>query len=342
MMANVLITGGGGYIGSILTETLLEAGHTVTVLDRFFFGRDVLDGLAGHPRLSVIQDDIRWCAPELFDGIDVVMDLAALSNDPAGELDPARTMEINHRGRVRIAHLARERGVSRYLLASSCSIYGFHDGIVLDETSPPNPLTTYARANLLAEQDTLPLAGHGFVVTILRQATVYGVSPRMRFDLAINGMVLGLHKTGKIPVLRDGRQWRPFVHVRDTARAFLLAMNAPAADAAGQIFNIGADDQNVQILPLAELVVRAVGRNGAVEWYGLPDHRSYQVSFRKGRDVLGFIPEWTPERGAQEIMAALEAGHVTDGPRTMTVAWYKALLEWHDRLAGVAQRGRVL
>jgi len=196
-----------------------------------------------------VQDDIRWSPPEVLDEVDVVMDLAALSNDPVGELDPARTLEINHEGRVRMARLARDRGASRYILASSCSIYGFQNDVVLDETSPPSPLTTYARANLLAEQDTLPLARPGFAVVVLRQATVYGLSPRMRFDLAINGMVLGLHQTGRIPVLRDGTQWRPFVHVRDTARAFLLAMEAPAQEVSGQIFNIGSDDQNVQILP---------------------------------------------------------------------------------------------
>jgi nucleoside-diphosphate-sugar epimerase len=341
-MAHVLVTGGAGYIGSVLTATLLDAGHSVTVLDRFFFGREALAPVAGHPALRIIQDDIRWCAPAVLDGIDVVMDLAALSNDPSGELDPDRTLEINHRGRVRIASLARERGASRYILASSCSIYGFHQDVVLDETSPPNPLTTYARANLLAEQDTLPLNGEGFSVTVLRQATVYGLSPRMRFDLAINGMVVGLHKTGRIPVLRDGRQWRPFVHVRDTSRAFLAAMEAPAYAVGGQIINVGADVQNVQILPLAEMVARAVGREGAVEWYGAPDHRSYQVSFRKCGDLLGVTPTWTPETGAREIMDALVDGRVAETPQTLTVAWYKTLLEWHGRLAGISQHGRIL
>jgi nucleoside-diphosphate-sugar epimerase len=341
-MANVLVTGGGGYIGSILVETLLEAGHSVTVLDRFFFGREVLDRLTGHPRLRLLEDDIRWCAPECLDGVEVVLDLAALSNDPSGELDPELTLEINHRGRVRIARLARERGASRYILASSCSIYGFREDVILDETSPPNPLTTYARANLLAEQETLPMTGPRFTVTVLRQATVYGLSPRMRFDLAINGMVLGLHRTGRIPVLRDGRQWRPFVHVRDAARAFLQVMAAPAAAVGGQTFNIGSDEQNVQILPLAELVAQAAGRPAGIEWYGLPDHRSYRVSFQKCREVLGFVPRWTPGRGAREIMAALEAGRVTDGPRTMTVTWYKALLDGREAPAGLTVRGRAL
>src|SRR3989304_4933784 len=243
-MAHVLVTGGGGYIGSVLTAGLLGAAHAVTVLDRFFFGREVLDAVAPNPRLRIVQDDIRWCPPEVVNDVDVIMDLAAPPTAPAGELDPARTLEINHEGRVRMARLARDRGASRYILASSCSIYGFQDSVVLDETSPPDPLTTYARANLLAEQDTLLLTRPGFAVVVLRQATVYGLSPRMRFDLAINGMVLGLHQTGRIPVLRDGTQWRPFVHVRDTARAFLLAMEAPAQEVSGQIFNIGSGDHN--------------------------------------------------------------------------------------------------
>ncbi|MDQ7857894.1 MAG: NAD(P)-dependent oxidoreductase [Armatimonadota bacterium] len=341
-MARVLVTGGAGYIGSVLTGALLEAGHDVTVLDRFFFGREPLGTVADHPRLRLVHDDIRWCAPEVFEGIEVVLDLAALSNDPSGELDPERTMEINHRGRVRVARLARERGAARYILASSCSIYGFRDDTVLDETSPPAPLTTYARANLLAEQETLPLAGRGFTVTVLRQATVYGLSPRMRFDLAINGMVLGLYRTGRIPVLRDGRQWRPFVHVRDTVQAFLLAAAAPPEQVSGQIFNVGSDDQNVQVLPLAELVARATGREAAVEWYGQPDHRSYRVSFRKCREVLGFVPRWTPASGAREVMEALKAGHVTDDPRTRTVAWYRTLLEGGEAPEGVVMRGRVL
>jgi nucleoside-diphosphate-sugar epimerase len=164
----------------------------------------------------------------------------------------------------------------------------------------------------------------------------------MRFDLAINGMVLGLYRTGRIPVLRDGRQWRPFVHVRDAARAFLLAMAAPAGQVSGQVFNIGSDDQNLQILPLAELVARAVGGEGGVDWYGLPDHRSYRVRFRKGREVLGFLPAWTPARGAQEIMAALRSGRVTDSPQTMTVSWYKALLEGRESSSGLELYGRVL
>lgn len=324
----VLVTGGAGYIGSILTETLLRAGHSVRCLDRFFFGRDAVAHLEQEypERLELVRGDVRWVGPEVLRGVDAVMDLAALSNDPTGELDPRKTMEINFEGRVRIAHLAKEHGVRRYILASSCSIYGFQDGL-LDESSPPNPLTIYAKANLEAEKHVLPLAGSHFTVVVLRQATVYGLSPRMRFDLAINGMVLGLFKKGTIPILRDGTQWRPFVHVRDTARAFLLALDADPSVVVGEIFNVGADEQNVQIFPLAQAVAEAAGLPFQYEWYGLPDHRSYRVSFRKVRSALGFEPTYTPADGAREIYEALRTGSVNDGIRTITVQWYRHLLE---------------
>ncbi len=206
-MTHVLVTGGAGYIGSVLTQLLLEREYEVTVLDRLFFG-DTLADLRSHPRLHVIQDDIRWCPETVFRGIDAVCDLAALSNDPAGELNPEKTLEINHEGRARICQMAKKAGVRRYVLASSCSIYGFQDQVV-DETSGINPLTTYAVANRRAEESTLALGSKDFTVTAVRQATVYGASRRMRFDLAINGMTLALHKNGSVKILRDGTQWRP-------------------------------------------------------------------------------------------------------------------------------------
>jgi len=324
----VLVTGGAGYIGSVLTELLLDRGDEVVVLDRFFFG-PTLAHLESRPGLILLKDDIRWVDPALFDGIDAVLDLAALSNDPAGELDPQKTMQINFEGRARVARTARESGVARYILASSCSIYGFQDGL-LDERSAPNPLTTYAHANLEAERSALALAGDGLCVTVLRQATVYGLSPRMRFDLAINGMTLGVFQKGTIPVLRDGTQWRPMVHVRDTCRAFLTALDAQPGLVDGEIFNVGSDDQNFQILPLARRVSEAVGVPFRYEWYGDPDHRSYQVSFAKIHDTLGYKTESTPEDAAREIFSALEEGRVEPGVRTRTVEWYKNLLEWHQ------------
>lgn len=336
----VLVTGGAGYIGSVLTGTLLDRGYRVRVLDRFFFG-DTLGHLQDHEDLEVVRGDVRWIDDSIMDGVDAVFDLAAISNDPAGELDPEKTLEINHAGRAHICDLAKSAGVSNYVLASSCSIYGFQDG-VLDETATPNPLTTYAEANLAAENHCLPNASDDFVVTVLRQATVYGLSPRMRFDLAINGMTLGLYRNGSIPVLRDGTQWRPMVHVRDTSRAFIAAMEADGAVVNGQIFNVGADTQNFQILPLAEEVAAGVGVPFQHEWYGDPDHRSYRVSFAKIHDALGYEVEYTPALAAKEIVQALEKDEVRTGPLTKTVEWYRSLLEWQKILDDVTMNDVVL
>jgi len=339
---HVLVTGGAGYIGSVLTELLLERGYEVTILDRFFFGDTIAD-LRVHPKLHIVRDDVRWWADGGLQGkgIDAVCDLAALSNDPAGELDPAKTLEINHEGRARICRMAKHAGVRRYVLASSCSIYGFQDDAV-NETSPINPLTTYAVANHRAEEATLALASPGFNVTALRQATVYGLSRRMRFDLAINGMTLALFKNGSVKILRDGTQWRPMVHIRDTSRAFITVLEADPASVNGEIFNVGSDDQNLQIRPLAERLCHALGLQYVEDWYGDPDHRSYRVSFQKIRDRLGYTTRFTPEDGAKEIFRALEQGAVHDGPTTRTVDWYKSLIQWHDTLKDVVQHDVVL
>ncbi|MCZ2808638.1 MAG: SDR family oxidoreductase, partial [Candidatus Bathyarchaeota archaeon] len=185
---NVLVTGGAGYIGSVMSRILLEKGYSVTCLDRLFFGTDSIKDIAD--KITLVKDDIRFFNPEILKGVDAVFDLAALSNDPSGELEPQKTLEINHNGRVRVARLAKKYGVKKYVLASTCSVYGFQEGIITEE-SGLNPLTTYAKANMMAEKEVLPLADKTFSATVLRQATVYGFSYRMRFDLAINGMVLG-------------------------------------------------------------------------------------------------------------------------------------------------------
>jgi len=337
----VLVTGGGGYIGSVLIEMLLERGYKVKCLDRFFFGTGTLSHVAGDPNLEIIKDDIRWFDPNILRDVDAVMDLAALSNDPAGELDPSKTMEINYKGRVRVATLAKKYRAERYILASSCSVYGFQDEVV-NENSPTNPLTTYAKANVLAEQETLPFADNNFCVTALRQATVYGLSLRMRFDLAINGMVLGFYKHGKIPIMRDGTQWRPFVHIRDTSRAFIMVLEADKDLVNKEIFNVGSNEQNYQIKPLAELIADAIGLPFNFEWYGSPDKRSYKVDFSKIRDVLGFKPKYTPKEGAKEVYDALVEGKVKDDIKTRTVEWYKFLLNAQKIVKEVELRDVIL
>ncbi len=337
----VLVTGGGGYIGTVLVPRLLGEGYRVTVLDRFYFGKDKLNQVSKNPKLRLVQDDTRYFDKKILDGIDVVMDLAALSNDPSGELDPKRTMDINFRGRARVAKLAKQQGVDRYVLASSCSIYGFRDG-ELDEKSPINPLTTYAKANRKAEIAAKRLADRKFTVTMLRFATVFGLSPRMRFDLAVNGMVLGFFKNRQIPIMRDGMQWRPFIHVKDVAEAYVTVIKSPKERVGGQIFNVGSDTQNYQILPLAKEVARAIKIPFKKQWYGDPDLRSYKISFEKIRDTLGYKTRWTVADGTQEIYAALKSGKTTDSMQTKTVEWYKHLLGAKATYDSVSMNGQIL
>lgn len=332
----VLVTGAGGYIGTVLVPMLLEQGYRVKALDRFFFGRDLL---APHENLEVVVEDSRRLTPSHFEGVDAVIDLVALSNDPSGELFQDATYAINRDSRIRCAELAKAAGAKRYILPSSCSIYGFQDpGVIVDETAPTNPLTTYAKANEMAEQGVLPLADDDFCVVVLRQSTVYGLSPRMRFDLAINGMTEGAWKTGKLPLMRDGSQWRPMVHVTDTARAQIFMLTAPREKVSGQLFNVGSDANNYQLGPLAEIVAEAVPRDVAIEWYGDPDHRSYRVGFDK-IEALGWKAEKTAVDGVTEICAALEAGTTAKTTRTITLAWYKELTEWQARIRELEMYG---
>jgi len=233
-MKTVLVTGGGGYIGSVLTERLLDAGHKVRILDRFFFGRDLIGALERREGLTILRDDVRYVQGDAFDGVDVVMDLAGISNDPASDLEPRVTEEINCGGPANVAALAKAAGVPRYIFSSSCSIYGHGQADQLDEESPKAPVSLYAKTKIQAEQYLASLNDDRFAVTFLRNATVYGLSHRMRFDLVINLMTLYAYKNRRIFVLGGGRQWRPVVHVKDVARAFVAVMDAPLEKVANQ------------------------------------------------------------------------------------------------------------
>jgi len=331
---NVLVTGGAGYIGSVMSRILLEKGYNVTCLDRLFFGTDSIKDIAD--KVTLVKDDIRFFNPEILKGVDAVFDLAALSNDPSGELEPQKTLDINYKGRVRVANLAKKYGIKKYVLASTCSVYGFQEGLITEE-SGLNPLTTYAKANMMAEKQVLPLADKSFSATVLRQATVYGFSYRMRFDLAINGMVLGYYRNGKIPIMRDGKQWRPFVN------AFIKVLEAEPEVVNGQVFNVGSDEQNVQIFDLAKLVAESCNMPFNYEWYGSPDTRSYRVSFSKIKDTIHFMPQITIRKGARNVFDALKDGRLNpDDPRTITVKWYKHLLEMQQFLKDTEIDGIIL
>ncbi|MBM1155119.1 SDR family oxidoreductase, partial [archaeon] len=266
---------------------------------------------------------------------------AALSNDPAGELDPAKTYDINYLGRIRVARLSKEYGVRRYIFASTCSVYGFQEKIV-DENSDLNPLTTYAKSAVLAERDLLPLACDDFVVTILRFATAYGFSYRMRFDLVVNAMVLSLYKKGVIRVSGDGTQKRPLVHVKDIARAIIQVINADESKVNGEIFNVGSNDQNFRIIDLAHKIGDAIGVDYEIQFYGDPDRRSYMVNFTKIKKTLGYSTQYTVEMAARNIYRALQEGILKDTIKTITVKWYKYLLETYQFIKDIELNNRIL
>ena len=336
---NILVTGGGGYIGTTLVPHLVSKGYRVKVVDRFFFGHDLLPE---EKSVELIQEDVRWLTEEHFAGIDAVIDLAALSNDPSGELFQDVTWDVNHKARAAAARMAKAAGVKRYILPSSASIYGFQDPeVFIDEDHPTNPLTTYAKANEKAEEDILPLADDDYCVIVLRLSTVYGYSPRMRLDLAINGMTYGALSTGKLPLMRDGTQWRPMVHVRDVAAAMEMMLQYDSGEVNGEIFNVGSERNNYQIKPLAERVVAALPRPVEIEWYGDPDHRSYRIAFNK-IEALGYQAKYAVEDGVKEICEAIEDGRINKDAPNITLQHYKDLEHWFQVIKDMERHGGIL
>jgi nucleoside-diphosphate-sugar epimerase len=344
---HVLVAGGAGYIGSVLVPSLLEQAHRVTVVDRLYFGDTLVRARERHgERLRVVRADVRTFDRSLLTSVDAVVDLSGISNDPSCELEPELTRSVNVDGAKRLGVAAREQGVKRYVFSSSCSVYGHGEGLGLTETSARHPVSLYARAKAEVEDFLLDLgqSSRGEMdVACLRLATVFGLSPRMRFDLAINVMTKNAYVGRRITVDGGGRQWRPFVHVRDVARAFELALTSDPAKIRGQVFNVGSDTNNVQILNLAFRVRDAIPGTEVVHAPTDPDLRDYNVAFEKIARVLGFRPEKSIDDGIREVLGALREGAVDpEERRNYTLRQYVFLREAERAHSELALEGRLL
>jgi nucleoside-diphosphate-sugar epimerase len=298
----VLVTGHHGYIGSVLAPALQEAGQEVVGLDTFYYrGCDFGDRTGFEPSLALDLRDVR--AADL-EGFDAIVHLAALSNDPLGDFNPNWTYAINRDGTIALARASKEAGVRRFVFASSCSMYGAAEGdVALTEDAPLRPLTPYAESKVAAEEALTELASADFAPVSMRNATVYGLSPRLRLDIVLNNLVAWAHTTGAIRLQSDGSSWRPLVHVRDVASAALALLDAPDEVVRGEAFNIGSDLQNYRIRDLAEIVHDRLPQcQVTFEEGASADPRSYRVDFAKFESAFPECRfEWTAERGADEL-----------------------------------------
>jgi nucleoside-diphosphate-sugar epimerase len=335
-LMRVLVTGHLGYIGTVLTPMLLEEGYEVVGMDSGLFCACTF----GDKPVDVpnVQKDIRDAVIEDFEGIDAVLHLAALSNDPLGSMDRELTLDINYRGSVHVARLAKQAGVKRFVFSSSCSNYGAGGEGMKTETSEFNPIKPYGESKVYAERDIAAMVDDNFSATYLRNATAYGVSPRLRFDLVLNNLTAWAFATGKVHLKSDGAAWRPIVHIEDISRAFVSVLKANRDDVHNEAFNIGAPSENYRVREIAE-IVREVVPNSELRFAedAFKDTGSYRVSFDKAMEKLKqYRPQWTAQKGVEQCYAAYQKHGVTveefEGPKYQRLAHIRMLME--KRLIG--------
>jgi nucleoside-diphosphate-sugar epimerase len=326
----VLVTGHDGYIGSVMLDVLQAAGHEVFGLDTYYFA----DCGDGKPKtIPALRKDLRDLQTSDLRDVDAIVHLAALCNDPLGDLNPEWTYDINHSASCRLALLAKEAGVARYIYASSCSMYGKTDDNMITEDAALQPLTPYAVSKVRTEEDVSKMADADFSPVFMRNATAYGWSPRLRADVVLNNLICWAHTTGKVRIMSDGSPWRPIVHIEDISRAVAAALVAPRESIHNQAINVGVNDENYQVRDLAEIVRETVpGCEVEYAANGGPDPRSYRVSFDKLTRLLpDFSPAWDARRGAKELYDGVRRIGLTledfQGRRFTRLPQFKHLLD---------------
>ncbi len=338
MNKSVLITGAGGYIGTLLVPLLLKKNFKVVALDRFYFGKNYFNKIKSK-NLKILQKDIRQVTKKDFKNIDCVIDLAALSNDPSCELDINLTKKINYLGRINCAKIAKKSGVKKYIFSSTCSVYGDTKSEVLSEKSKTDPISEYAKASLKVEQELLEdLCDSKFIVSIVRNGTLFGLSPRMRYDLVVNLMTLSIFEEKRIYVTGGGEQFRPLIHVKDVCLFFLRMLEK---NFNGEIFNLAI--QNIKIIDLAYQIKNHF-KNLDIDIIRTrddQDKRNYNVDIKKIKKVSKFKPSFTIEKGVKEIFDNLMIGKSKRTEKTSTLGWYKYLIESQKTLDDVLINGKL-
>jgi len=311
MASNVLVIGGAGYVGAVLVPELLEKGHGVTVLDLFIYGDDVFSGLEDHPRLKLVKGDMReiGIVEAALEGCDAVIHLACISNDPSFELDPELGKSINYDSFRPIVQAAKKAGVSRFIYASSSSVYGIKEGVDVTEDLTLEPLTDYSKFKVMCENELQEERAPGFHTTIIRPATVCGYSPRQRLDVIVNILTNHAVNNGKVRVF-GGPQLRPNIHIRDMCRVYHMCLELPESQVDGGVFNAGFENHSV--LKLAEIVRDVVGDTVEMSVEPTDDPRSYHISSERISHELGFQPEFTIEHAVRDLKLAFEEGRFED------------------------------